>query len=394
MTVVQRAKLVIALAVLTFAPLAGANAADLKIGFIGTLSGPLAAMGQDQLDGFLLGLSERGERLGGQPVRVIIEDDQLKPDVGVQAVQKLISEDKVPIVTGVTYTNVAMAIVPKLTDAGVFVIGSSSGPAAFAGKSCSPYFFSTSWQTGSMAQALGQYAQDKGYKRIFALGPNYAGWDDLLQGFKRNYKSDLIEELHTPMGQVDYSSELARISVENPDAVYAHYAGGMGINFMKQYVQAGLNKTYPLLTVASIDGLSLPALKELAIGAISAQMWSPDLDNPENKKFVEHFEQKYNRIPSNHAAQGYDAAALLDSAISKVNGDLSDKKAFRSALRAADFRSVRGDFSFNTNQFPIENFYLLQVEHDAQGRVSLVNRGVLLKDHKDPFAVDCHNMAE
>jgi branched-chain amino acid transport system substrate-binding protein len=368
--------------------LSAAQAQDLKIGFIGTLSGPLAAMGQDQYDGFMLGLEQRGRKLGGKPIQIIREDDQLKPDVGVQAVQKLITDDKVPIITGITYTNVAMAIIPKIVDAGVFAIGTASGPAAFAGKNCSPYFFSTSWQNNSMSEALGKYAMEKGYKRIFAMGPNFAGWNDQLTGFKRYYQGDFLKVLHTPLTQMDMSTELAQIAAAKPDAVYVHYAGGMGVNFVKQYVQAGL-KNIPLITVASLDGLSLPALKELALGAVSTHMWSPDLDTPGNQVFVEAFEKKYGRIPSNHAAQGYNAAALLDSAIAKVNGDLTNKDAFRAALKAADFKSVRGSFTFNNNGFPIENFYVLKVAKDKKGRVSLENQGEILKNHQDPFSQEC-----
>jgi branched-chain amino acid transport system substrate-binding protein len=366
-----------------------AAAGDLRIGFIGTLSGPLAAMGQDQLDGFLLGLEQRGGRFGGQTIEVVKEDDQLKPDVGVQAVQKLITEDKVPIVTGVTYTNVAMAVIPKLVQAQVFVIATASGPQAFAGANCSPYFFSVSWQNNSMSEALGKYAQVKGYKRIFAMGPNYAGWNDQLTGFHRYYTGEIIKELHTPMNQVDLSAEMAEIELMKPDAVYAHYAGGMAVNFVKQYVQAGLNKKFPLITVASLDGLSLPALKEMALGAISTHMWSPDLQADGNQAFVAAFEKRYGRIPSNHAAQGYDAAALLDSAIAKVDGNVSDKEAFRAAIKQADFKSVRGSFRFNNNGFPIEDFYVLEVAKDAKGRVSLVNKGLILPQHEDPFSNDC-----
>jgi branched-chain amino acid transport system substrate-binding protein len=366
-----------------------ASAADIKIGFIGTLSGPLAAMGQDQLDGFLLGLEERGGKLGGKSIELIKEDDQLKPDVGVQAAQKLISEDKVPIVTGITYSNVAMAVVPKLTDAGVFVLGTASGPSALAGKGCSPNFFSMSWQNGSMSEALGLWAKEKGYKKIFAMGPNFAGWSDQLTGFKRYYKEPFIRELHTPLTQVDLSAEIAQAALEKPDAVFAMYSGGMAVGFVKQWVQAGLNNRIPLITVASIDGLSLPALKETALGAMSAQMWSPDLDNAVNKKFVPAFEKRFGRIPSNHAAQGYDAAALLDSAMAKVDGNIANKDAFRAALKAADFKSARGSFKFKANNFPIQNFYLLEVGRDGLGRINLVNKGLILADHADPFGVDC-----
>ncbi|AXK84165.1 ABC transporter substrate-binding protein [Pseudolabrys taiwanensis] len=377
----------LASAVLTTAVPAGA--ADLKIGFLATLSGSIGAMGQDQYDGFMLGLEQMGGKLGGKTIEVVKEDDQFKPDVGVQVAQKLISEDKVPIITGVSYSNVMMAINKKITDAGVFLIGSASGPSPMAGAACSPLFFSTSWQNDQMSEAVGKYATEKGYKKIFAMGPNFQGWKDALAGFRRYYKEPFVKELHTPLNQMDLSAEMAQIALAKPDAVFAHYAGGLGVNFIKQYRQAGLLGKIPLIVVATVDGLTLPALNETALGVMTAQVWAPDTDNAANKAFVEAFEKKYGRIPSNFAAQAYDSAKLLDVAIGQVKGDLSNKEAFAAALKNAKFESVRGKFAFNNNNFPIENFNLLEVGKDAKGRVSMVTKGVLLVDQKDAYHQEC-----
>ena len=374
---------------LTLGGLQPGRAEDLKIGFLATLSGSIGAMGQDQYDGFMLGLDELGGKLGGKTIQVIKEDDQVKPDVGVQMAQKLITDDKVPIITGVSYSNVMMAVHKRITDAGIFLIGSASGPSPMAGKACSPYFFSTSWQNDQMSEAVGKYATEKGYKRIFAMGPNFQGWDDALAGFRREYKGEFVKELHTPLTQMDLSAELSQIALAKPDAVFAHYAGGLGVNFIKQYKQAGLLGKIPLVVVATVDGLTLPALKETALGVMTAQVWAPDTDNAANKVFVTSFEKRYGRIPSNFAAQAYDSAKLLDAALTQTKGDVSDKEAFRTALKTAKFSSVRGDFAFNSNQFPIENFNLLEVAKDDQGRVSMVSRGVLLKNQMDAYHGDC-----
>jgi len=364
-------------------------AADLKIGFLATLSGSIGAMGQDQYDGFMLGLEEMGGKLGGKTIEVIKEDDQVKPDVGVQAAQKLITEDKVPIIAGVSYSNVMMAVNKKITDAGVFLIGSASGPSPMAGAECSPFFFSTSWQNDQMSEAVGKYATEKGYKKVFAMGPNFQGWKDALSGFRRYYKGEFVKELHTPMNQMDLSAELAQIALSKPDAVFAHYAGGLGVNFIKQYRQAGLLGKVPLIVVATVDGLTLPALNEQALGVMTAQVWAPDTDNAANKKFVEAFEKKYNRIPSNFAAQAYDSVKLINAALVTTKGDVSDKKAFQQALKTAKFDSVRGKFAFSNNNFPTEDFYLLEVGKDAKGRVSMLTKGVLLKDQKDAYHQEC-----
>jgi len=366
-----------------------ALADDLKIGFLTTLSGAIGAMGQDQYDGFMLGLDSLGGKLGGRVVQIVKVDDQFKPDVGVQEAQKLISDGQIPIITGVAYSNVMMAVYPKITGAGVFLIGSASGPSPIAGSNCSPYFFSTSWQNDQMSEAVGKYVADKGYQRVFAMGPNFQGWDDALAGFKRNYKGEIIKELHTPLDQMDLSAELSQIALAKPDVVFAHYAGGMGVNFIKQYRQAGLLGKVPLVVVATVDGLSLPALKETAVGVYTAQAWAPDLRNAANKKFVTAFEARYKRIPSNFAAQAYDSVFLLDAALTLVHGDVSDKPALRHALETATFDSVRGPFKFANNHFPIEDFYLLAVGHDSEGRVSMLSRGVLLADHADAYHTEC-----
>jgi branched-chain amino acid transport system substrate-binding protein len=339
----------------------------IKIGFIGTMSGPGGALGQDQYDAFMLALEQKGGKLGGVPVSVIREDDQLKPDVGVQAATKLLKSDKVDIVTGVTFSNVMMAIHKPITDAQVFLIGSNAGPAPIAGKQCSPYFFSTSWDNDMLHEAGGQLTSDLGYKNLYVMAANYQAGRDAVSGFKRNYTGKVIDEVYTQVNQPDYSAEIAQLQAAAPDAVYVFYPGGMGINFVKQYRQAGLLGKIPLISAASIDGSTLPALKALAIGVITSAPYAPDLDNAQNKQFVQAFEKAYKRTPSMYAAQSYDAANLLDSALAKVKGDLNDKEAFRTALKAADFESVRGPFKFDSNQFPDAGFFRVDVVAGADG---------------------------
>jgi branched-chain amino acid transport system substrate-binding protein len=363
--------------------------AQVKIGFIGTLSGPGAAIGQDQYDAFMLVVEQNGGKLGGTPVQVIKEDDQLKPDVAVQVAQKLIEKDKVSIVTGVTFSNVMMAVHKPITSAGIFLIGSNAGPVQITGAGCSPYFFSTSWNNDQLHEAAGQLAMNFGYKNVYLMAPNYQAGKDALSGFKRNYKNGISDEVLTQINQPDYSAEIAQLQAAKPDAVFVFYPGGMGVNFVKQYRQAGLLGKLPLLSVSTIDGSTLPALKEIAVGAITSSPYSPDLDNDANKKFVAAFKKRYNRDPSFFAAQSYDAAQLLDSALIKVKGNVTDKEAFRAALKLADFKSVRGPFKFNNNQFPIANFYRVDVVKDGSGNAVFANKGIILENHKDSFASLC-----
>ena len=360
----------------------------LKIGFLGTLSGPAGALGQDQYDAFMLGIEHLGGKLGNSAVQVLKEDDQLKPDLGVELAKKLIEKEKVSIITGVTFSNVMMAVHKPITDAGVFLIGSNAGPTPITGKGCSPMYFSTSWNNDSLHESMGAYARQQGYKRVYLMAPNYQAGKDALAGFKAQYKAAGLDEVYTQINQPDYSAEIAQLQAAQPDAVYVFYPGGMGVNFVKQYQQAGLLGKIPLLSASTVDGTTLPALKDIALGVITSSPYSPDIDNPQNKKFVDDFRKKYNRVPSLYAAQSYDAAMLLNAALNKTQGKL-DREPMRAALKQADFKSVAGPFKFNTNQFPIRNFYRVDVAKDASGQAALVNKGVVLKDHPDAHASQC-----
>jgi branched-chain amino acid transport system substrate-binding protein len=377
-------------AVCAAAAVSGAGAqAPIKIGFMAELSGPQAPLGQDQYDAFMMVVEQNGGKLGGVPVQVIKEDSQLKPEVATQLVDKLIEKDKVPIITGITFSNVMMAVHKKITDQEVFLIGSNAGPAPIAGAQCSPFSYIVSWQNDNQAEVVGKYATDKGYKRVIGMAPNYQAGKDFIAGFKRFYKGEVVDEIYTPLNQLDFSAELAQVAAKNPDAVYVFYPGGLGVSFVRQYKQAGLLGKVPLLSTSTTDGSTLPAQKEDALGVISGTFWGPDFSNPASRKFVDDFEKKYSRIPSQYAAQSYDAALLLDSAIAKVKGNVADKKAFQAALKAADFKSVRGNFKFNNNGFPVQDQYIFEVAKDAKGRVSLKTVASPLKDHKDAYHTSC-----
>ncbi|MFZ9314786.1 MAG: ABC transporter substrate-binding protein [Burkholderiaceae bacterium] len=363
--------------------------AQVKIGFMATLSGPAAALGQDQYDGFMLGVEHMGGKLGGATIEVIKEDDQLKPDLGVQTIRKFLEKDQVDIVTGVTFSNVMMAIAKPLADSGVTFISSNAGPAPLAGAQCSANFFWTSWQNDNQAEAMGQYANDKGYKNVYMMAPNYQSGKDQLEGFKRMFKGNVVGEVYTQLNQPDYTAEIAQMMAAKPDALYVFYPGGMGINFIKQMRQAGALGKVPFLSASTADGTTLPALKEVALGVMAGTFWGPDFNNPVSQKFVADFRKKYNRIPSQYAAQAYDSALLLDSALKKTGGKANDRKALQAAIRAADFKSLRGSFKFNKNGYPIQDFYAFEVAKDATGEVSLKTLGVTLRNHQDAYVKDC-----
>ncbi len=376
-------------ATLAFSAAQAQTPPPVKIGFMGELSGPQAALGQDMLDAFMMVVDRNGGKLGGVPVTILRRDSQLKPEVANQIADELIEKEKVSIVTGLTFSNIAMAVTKKLTTAGVITVISNAGPAPLAGAQCSANLFVTSKQNDQFAEAMGTYAAGKGYKRIISMTPNYQAGKDYVSGFKRTYKVALADEIYTPLNQLDFSAELSRITSEKPDAVYAFYPGGLGVAFVRAYQQAGLLGKIPLLSVSTADGTTLPALKDSAVGVMHASGWGPDLANPVNQKFAADFMAKYKRIPSEYAAQSYDAALLIDSALAKTKGNVTDRKALQDALKAADFKSVRGNFKFNSNQFPIQDFYVFEVVKDTQGNATLKTVSKVTTDGRDAYFGDC-----
>jgi branched-chain amino acid transport system substrate-binding protein len=361
----------------------------LKIGFVAELSGPQGALGQDQYDAFMMVVQRNGGRLGGVPVQILKEDSQLKPEVANQIVDKLIEKEKVAIITGVTFSNIMMTIYKKVVESEVFLIGSNAGPSPIAGAQCSPFFFLTNNQNDQRAEVVGKYAADKGYKRVYAMATNYQAGKDFIVGFKRYYKQPLLEEVYTPLNQLDFQAELAQLAAAKPDAVYAFYPGGLGIQFVRQWRQSGLAEKIPLLTSSTVDGITLPALQEAALGVVHGSLWSPEFDNPQSRRFVAEFEKRYNRVPSEYAAQAYDSAQLLDSAIAKVKGNVAKKKAFMAALKAADFHSVRVNFKFNHNHLPIQDFYAFEVIKNPSGRYTYKTLYKVLSNHQDAYHSQC-----
>jgi branched-chain amino acid transport system substrate-binding protein len=331
----------------------------IKIGFISTFSGPVAAIGNDMRNSFELALDHHGRKIGGLPVEVIYEDDLTKPDVGVQKTQKLIESDKVDFVVGYIWSNVLLASLKPLVDSKTMTVVTNAGASQLAGELCSPYVFSTSWNNDQTPQAVGLYMNQKGVKTAFLIGPNYAAGKDMLEGVSATFKGQILgREMTRWPDQLDFSAELSKARAAKPDAIFAFYPGGAGVQFVTQYAQSGLKGQIPLYTAFTIDELSLPRLKDLAVGIPGAQEWVNDLPNETNKKFVADYKAKYKSSPSFYGAQTYDAVGLLDSAVTAVKGDLSKKDEMRKEMEKANFKSVRGNFKFGPNHIPIQNFYL------------------------------------
>lgn len=363
--------------------------ADVKVGFLATMSGPAAVAGIDQLDGFNLALEQLGGKLGGVRATVIKDDDQQKPEVALNALSKLLERDKVDVVTGFTFAHVLLALQGKIAASDVPFLGSLAGPSEIAGAQCKPNLFVMSWQSDAPAEAIGKYLNDKGVKRISTITMNFVGGKDKINGLKRFFKGEIAEEMYTPLSQMDFSAELSRISAAKPDAVYALYPGGMGVAFVRQYQQAGLAGKIPLYTTNMIDGTVLDAMGAAAVGAFIGDAWTPGHPGEESRRFVDAFRKKYNRLPSAYAAFSYDVAKVLDVAIRNVKGNTTDRKALAKAIATASFKSVRGPFRFGPNNFPIQNYHVYQVAAAGGKAEFKLLEADVLKAHSDPYAAQC-----
>ena len=382
------AGLALALGLLSGAALA---AVKVKVGFVSTLSGPSSALGVDIRDGFLLAIKLNKGKLGNLPAEVLVADDQFKPDVAKQLFEKAIKRDKVDFMTGVVFSNIMLAAIPEALDNNTIYISPNAAPSSMAGKDCNPLFFAVSWPNDAYHEAAGQYANTRNLKSVYMVAPNYQAGKDSLAGFKRTFKGAIAGENYTKLGQLDYAAELAEIRAAKPQAVYVFLPGGMGINFIKQFVGAGLGKdTALLLPGFSADQDVIEPVGAAMAGLFNTAHWSPDFSNPANVKFMAEFQKEYKRVPTLYASQGYDAALLIDAAVRDTRGKLEDRQAVLSALRAARFESVRGPFKFNTNQYPIQNYYLRTIGNDGKG--GLINKSFaepILKNHGDAYVQSC-----
>ncbi len=361
---------------------AGAALAEpVKVGMITTLSGGGAGLGIDVRDGFMLAVKQAGN----PDIEVVVEDDQRKPDIAVQLADQMIQSEKADILTGIIWSNLAMAVVPAATAQGKFYLSPNAGPSALAGKGCHPNYFNVAWQNDNLHEAAGAYAKSTGYKNSFILAPNYPAGQDALAGYKRMYGGDLAGEVYTQLGQTDYAAEIAQIRASDADSVFFFLPGGMGISFLKQYADSGVD--LPVVGPAfSFDQGILQAVGGAALGVKNTSQWNKDIDNPANAAFVEAFQGEYGRLPSLYASQGFDTANLILSAMAKA--DVKDQDAFRAALKAAEFDSVRGDFEFGSNHHPIQDIYVREVVQEGDVFTNKI-LGVALENHADAYAGEC-----
>ncbi len=389
----MRHKWLLAPALLAFHVAPAAAAESVKIGLITTLSGPQAVMGNPMRDSAELALAMLGGKIGGLPAEIVYGDDQQKPDVGRQLVEKMLQKDKVDFITGMLGSNVLLAVYQQVIKAHTIIVSANSGPHQIAGEMCSPYFFSTASQNDEAPEAMAKYLTDRHIDNVYIMAPNYAAGKDMLSGFKRAYKGTIVAETYTAFGQLDYQAELSQVRAAKPKAVFVFYPGGMGIQFVKQYAESGLKEQIPVYSVYTVDPGNLPAVKDAAVGNYDASFWGPELKIPRTQEYVAAFRKKFGYDPANYGADTFDAIFLIDSAIKATKGDLSDKAALIAAMEKADFPSVKGSFRYNTNHFPIQNFYLFEVVKDPDGAYKMRDKETILTAYKDSYASECRMAA-
>ena len=361
-----------------------------KIGFISTFSGPQGVMGQYMKESVELAIEHLGGKVGGLPVEMFYGDDQVKPDVGVQVAEEMLKKQQVDFVSGIIWSNVMLAVVPVVTGAGKIMVGSNAGASPLAGSQCNKLYFSTSRNNDQTPEAMGKFLQDSGIDDLYVIAANYQAGKDMVTGLKRYYKGRIVEETYTKLGQQDYQAEITQLRSKNPKAVFAFLPGGMGIQFLKQYDQAGLRGQLPLYTVYTVDEISIPAVKDAGLGIYETRYWSPDLKNPANEKFVSDYKKKYGKLPVFYGAQSYDGIMLIDSAVRAVKGNLKNVDGMVAAMEKADFKSLRGPFQYNVNHHPIQNFYLLKTVTGPAGEDPVMEiQKTVFTNHRDSYAKEC-----
>ena len=373
-----------------------AQADSVKIGFVTTLTTPAGVIGEDMKNSVELALEHIGNKMGNLDVDLIMEDDGFKPDIGKQKTDKLVKQDDVDFVAGYIWSHVLLASMNSVVKADKFLISANAGPSQIAGKRCNKNFFSTSWQNDQTPMAMGEYLNQQGVKSLYIMAPNYAAGKDMAKGVESTFKGEIKGKDLTKWGadaQLDFSAELAKAKASGAEGIFVFYPGKAGGAFIKQYQQAGLQDVMPLYTVFTVDSISLPKLQagglRGVLGSKNTQEWSPDMDNATNKRFVGDYLKKHGKYPSFYGAQAYDSIMLIKSAVEATGGNLKDKDALRKALKAADFDSVRGRYSYGNNHMPIQNFYLREVVEDSEGRWTTKIVQTVFENHQDPHAKDC-----
>lgn len=364
--------------------------APLRIGVITTLSGPAGYLGTDIRDALQLAVDTENGRLGGVPVQLVIEDDTLRPGHAKSIAERMLRNEGIRLFTGIVFTNVIGAVAPDVLDAGGIYLSPNAGPSNFAGRECHRNFFGIAWQSDALNGSVGRAASELGYNRAFIIAPNFQGGQDTLNGFKGMFRGTIVGERFTRLDQTDFAAEMAAIRAANPEVVFQFHPGGLGIAFIRQYQQAGLQGRIPMIVNApSMDHTIMNAVGDAGVGINLTTHWNVDFDNQPSRTFVQAFRARYNRTPTFFAGQGWDTALAIGAALRQTGGSVADTNAFRAAMLRADFQSIRGPFRFGPNQMPVQSWWAAQVVRNDAGQLEIRTGRRILEDFGDPHAAQC-----
>ena len=373
---------------------AAAGAQELRIGYMVTLSGGAAIIGQHSANGFRLGLEHEGWKQDGDKLaglirtRVFFADDQLKVETALREVDRFIKQHKVHVVAGLQWSNILMATVPVITEAKIPALGTVAGASPLSGAQCNPYLAVSSWNNDQLPEAMGILLNNDGIKTVYALVPNYQAGKDAIIGLERTYKGRVIDRSLFKLGETDFQVEISKLRARKPEAVVFFGPGAMGISFFKQWAASGAGRETRVYSVFTVDEITLPAIGDAALGSFVTSFWDAGSAAPANLRFVKEYTARFGHAPSLFAVTGYDGARMIADAVRKLNGHVDDGLGFARMLRKATFESPRGTLKINVNGFPIQDFYKLEVVRGARG-VEIATRGVVLREHKDAYWEQC-----
>ncbi|MGE5171384.1 MAG: ABC transporter substrate-binding protein [Rudaea sp.] len=354
----------------------------IKVGFMLPYTGTYAALGNAIENGFKLYVHEQGGKLGGRELEYFKVDDESEPSKAVDNMNKLIKRDNVDVVVGTVHSGVVMAMAKVAKDTNTLLVIPNAGAGAVTGPMCAPNIFRSSFSNWQPGYAMGKVAGDRGAKKVVTVTWKYAAGDESVQGFKDGLKAsggEVIKELTLPFPNVEFQALLTEVAATRPDAVYAFFAGGGAVKFVKDYAAAGLNKTIPLYGPGFLTDGTLEAQGESAQGLLTTLHYADGLDLPKDKAFRADYTKAYKAAPDVYAVQGYDAAQMLGAGLAAVKGDVAKRDDLVAAMEKAKIDSPRGAFTLSKSHNPVQDIYLRKVV-GTQNKVE----GVAVKALADP----------
>lgn len=369
-----------ALALACIATLGQAQQARLKVGLMLPYSGTYTALGTAIENGFKLGVQEQGGKLGGREIEYIKVDDESDPSKATDNVNKLIKRDNVDVIVGTVHSGVAMAMAKAAKESGTVLIVPNAGADAVTGPMCAPNIFRSSFTNWQPAFAMGEVAakQEK-KKKVITITWKYAAGDEAVNGFKEGFEKNggqVTKQLNVPFPNVEFQALLTEIAAAKPDAVFAFFAGGGAVKFVKDYAAAGLNKTIPLYGPGFLTDGTLDAQGDAAQGILTTLHYADGLNTPRDTAFRTAYAKAFKLQPDVYAVQGYDAAQMLAIGLNAVKGDISKKAEFAAAIEKAKIDSPRGPFSISKAHNPVQDIYLRKVDGKENKMISIASKGL------------------